>query len=199
MSDRGTIKTLKQVSPEIVALEVSDASVQHGIYSDTKDSVPSTPPLAGYPGVDSERPSTILSEGVFPNEFRNVALDFWIVLSDAVDLVKYFLLGHSRLLLPCHLDRDCDLRVAIPSHFTNAGLPAVQAPSVLLSRICVFGVVDFALALDFGWCSKPQFGFCLLVGVPLGFSANQPLFCACFGRRAHDRYVSPPFSSKTLE
>src|SRR5258708_9796190 len=133
MSDRRTVKTLKQDSPEVVALEVRDASVQHGIYSDAKDSVPSTPLLVGYPGVDSERPSTILSEGLFPKEFRNVTLDFWISLSDAVDLVKDFLLGHSRLLLPCHLDSDCDLRGSIPSHFTNAGLPAVQCPYLMPS------------------------------------------------------------------
>jgi hypothetical protein len=103
MSDRRTVKTLKQDPPEIVALEVRDAYVQHGIYSDAKDSVPSTPlhPV-GYPGVDSERPSTILSEGLFLKEFRNVVLDFWILLSDVVDPVKDFLLGHSRLLLPCH-------------------------------------------------------------------------------------------------
>ncbi len=66
----------------------------------------------------------------------------------------------------------------------------------MLSRISVVGKVGFALALDFGWCSKREFGFWLVVGVPLGFSVNQPLYV---GRRAHDRYVSPPFSSKTLE
>ncbi len=76
MSDRRTVKTLKQDPPEIVALEVRDASVQHGIYSDAKDSVPSAPRPAGYPGVHSERPSTIIRQGVFPKEFRNVALDF---------------------------------------------------------------------------------------------------------------------------
>jgi hypothetical protein len=54
MSDRRTVKTLNQDPPEIVALEVRDAFVQHGIYSDAKDSVS----LAVYPGVNSERHST---------------------------------------------------------------------------------------------------------------------------------------------
>ena len=85
MSDRRTVKTLQQDPPEIVALEVRDASVQHGIYSDAKDSVPSTPRAVGYPGVDSECPFTMLSEGLFLEEFRNVVLDFWILLSDVVD------------------------------------------------------------------------------------------------------------------
>ena len=154
MSDTPTVKALKQDPPEIVAGEVRDASVQHGIHSDAKDSVPSTPRLVGYPDVCSERPSTIISEGVFPKEFRNVALDFWILLSDAVDLVKDCLLGPSRLLLPCHLDRDCDLRISTPSHFTNTYLPAVQAPYVMLDGISVVGKVDFALAVNFGWCSR---------------------------------------------
>ena len=96
MSDRRTVKTLKQGPPEIIVLEVRDA----------KDSVPSTHRLVGYPGVHSERPSTILIEGVLPQEIRNVVLDFWILLSDVVDPGEDFPLGHSRLLLPCHLDRD---------------------------------------------------------------------------------------------
>ena len=87
-----------------------------------------------------------------------MALDFWIHLSD-VDPLKDLLLVNSRLLLPCHLDRDYDSRFVARAHFTNAGLPAAQAPYVMLSRISVLGKVNLALALDFGWCSKRQFEF----------------------------------------
>ena len=71
MPDRRTVKTLQKDPPEIVALEVGDASVQHGLFSDANDSVSSTP--LGYPGVDSK---SFQDEGLFLKEFRSVALDF---------------------------------------------------------------------------------------------------------------------------